>query len=591
MTKKQLLSGNEAIARGAYEAGVTLAAGYPGTPSTEILENLVKYKEQVYCEWAPNEKVAFEVAVGASLCNARVITTMKHVGLNVAADGLMNLSYIGVEGGFVCVVADDPGQHSSQNEQDTRQYARLAKVPILEPADSQECIDFMDLAIDISERHRTPVILKTTTRLSHSHSMVEFSDRQENPAEIAFEKNPPRHVPIPVWGREMRKTVEKRMTDLSIEASNSTANRTEYRDGKNGKLGIITHAVNYQYVRDIWPEASILKLGWSFPFPDQLIEEFGSKVDTVLVVEEVDPFLEEHVKSLGIKCHGKNVIPTCGELNPSNLQISKNQLDAILAETEYKPAEVINNVAADLPARPPVLCPGCPHRGIFYALTKHDVIVTGDIGCYSLGVFKPLERQDTILCMGAGISMAHGMIKAGEKRKVVGMVGDSTFYHSGITGLLDIAYNNSDATIIVVDNSTTAMTGHQEHPGTGTTLMGEATRQASIPAMGKACGMERVITINPYNQKETKQVLKEELESGKPSMIISKAPCPLKVRKPVGPQQAIDPETCTNCRKCTKLGCPAIEAGDDAPTISPLLCAGCGLCFQVCPFKAISAVK
>lgn len=587
MTKKQLLSGNEAIARGAYEAGIQLASGYPGTPSTEILENLVQYKKDVYCEWAPNEKVAFEVAAGSCLTHARSMTTMKHMGLNVAADPLMNLSYIGVEGAFVAVVADDPGQHSSQTEQDTRQYARLAKVPILEPADSQECIEFMKLAVEISETHRTPVIFRTNTRLSHSHSMVTNCERDQNPAEIGFIKNPPRHVHIPIWGREMRKTVEQRMTELAELASVSPANRAEYRDPK---IGIITHSVVYQHVRDTWPEASVLKLGWTFPFPDSLIKEFASKVDHLLIVEEVDPIFEEHVQSLAIHCHGKDFVPTCGELNPTNLKAVAKRFEAFLdgdtPEDVPSPAR-----ATDLPARPPVLCPGCPHRGIFYALTQHDVIVTGDIGCYSLGVFKPLERQDTMLCMGAGISMAHGMIKAGEKKKVVGTVGDSTFYHSGVTGLLDIAYNNSDATIIVVDNSTTAMTGHQEHPGTGTTLMGMPTRQASIPTMCKACGIDRVIEVNPYDQATTSKVLKEELECGQPSVIISKAPCPLRERKPVGPQQQIDEEECIDCKMCTKLGCPAIEGGDDKPRITTLLCAGCQLCTQVCPKNAISAVK
>jgi indolepyruvate ferredoxin oxidoreductase alpha subunit len=574
-----LLSGNQAIARGAYEAGVTVATGYPGTPSTEILENAVQYKSDMYCEWSPNEKVAFEVAAAASCAGARTLVTMKHVGLNVAADPLMTLSYLGVEGGMVIIVADDPGMHSSQNEQDTRNYARFAKIPILEPSDSQEALDFVKLGIEISEQFHTPVILRTTTRVSHSRSIVTFGERQANPKAIGFEKNPSRWVPVPLWAREMRKVVEKRLGELQAFACQSKANRIEWRDKS---LGIITHSIAYQYVREVWPEASVLKLGFSYPYPDELIKQFATGVKELLIVEELDDFLEEHIHAMGIACKGHDVIPNIGEFSISVLETCRAKMEgktlAVVPEPKY---------AKELPARPPVLCPGCPHRGVFYALGKHDVVVTGDIGCYSLGTFKPLNRLDIILCMGGGISMAQGLDKAGEKRKVVGMVGDSTFFHSGITGLLDIAYNKGQSTLIVVDNRTTAMTGHQENPGSGKTLMGEPTVEASIEALARACGIKRVQTINPYDTKKTIEVLTEELEAPEPSVIVSRAACPLWEGKRVGGTRSIIADKCKACKACLKLGCPAIDGGSKKPVIDKLLCYGCGLCQQVCPFGAI----
>ncbi len=575
---KKLISGNEAFARGAYEAGVTVASGYPGTPSTEIMEALVHYKDEVYCEWSPNEKVALEVGAGASLAGARALVTMKHVGLNVAADPLMTLSYIGVEGGFVVCVADDPGQHSSQNEQDTRHYARLAKIPIFEPADSQEAIDFMKLAFDVSEKYRTPVIMRSTTRVSHSSSMVEFGKRAML-RNVAFVKNPPRYVPIPIWGRKMRVEVEQRLTDLAEAACVSKANRIEYRDRS---LGIVTCGIAYQYTREVFPEASILKIGWGYPFPDRLIREFAAGVDKVLIVEELDDIMEEHIRAMGIACEGKSVVSPIGELSPDRLRETRARMEG----REIPVAEPLAE-AADLPGRPPVLCPGCPHRGVFYGLTKHDVVVTGDIGCYSLGVFPPLSRQDVILCMGGGVTLAHGMDKAGEGRKVVGMVGDSTFFHSGITGLLNVAYNKSAATIIVVDNRTTAMTGHQDHPGTGRTLMGEATIEASIEEIGRACGIKRVVTVDPYDLGATEKALAAEIESDEPSLVVSRAPCPLQTRTMVGPLHEIDQEACVNCGRCLKLGCPAIESDGDTVKINSLLCAGCGMCFEVCKVGAV----
>jgi indolepyruvate ferredoxin oxidoreductase alpha subunit len=574
-----LLSGNQAIARGAYEAGVTVATGYPGTPSTEILENAVLYKSEMYCEWSPNEKVAFEVAAAASCAGARTIVTMKHVGLNVAADPLMTLSYLGVEGGMVIIVADDPGMHSSQNEQDTRHYARFAKIPILEPSDSQEAKDFVKQGIVISEQFHTPVILRTTTRVSHSRSIVQFEDRLTNPKSIGLEKNPARFVPVPLWARPMRKVVEQRLNDLKAYASQSPLNRIEWQDKS---LGIITHSIAYQYVREVWPQASVLKLGMSYPYPDELIKEFAAGVQELLVVEELDDFLEEHIKALGIACKGHNVIPNIGELSVTTLQDCRAKMEGTepkkLAPARY---------ADELPARPPVLCPGCPHRGVFSALGKHDVVVTGDIGCYSLGTFKPLSRLDIILCMGGGISMAHGLDKAGEKRKIVGMVGDSTFFHSGITGLLDIAYNKGVSTIIIVDNRTTAMTGHQDNPGTGRTLMGEATAEVSIEAIAKACGIKRVFTVNPYHTKKMQEVLSQELEVKEPSVIISRAACPLWEGKRVGGTRRIIADKCRSCKVCLKLGCPAIDGSGEKPVINELLCYGCSLCQQSCPFGAI----
>jgi indolepyruvate ferredoxin oxidoreductase alpha subunit len=577
------LSGNEAIARGAYEAGVTVGTGYPGTPSTEILENLAKYKSEVYCEWSPNEKVAFEVAAGASLAGARSIVTMKHVGLNVAADPLMTLSYISVQGGFVACVADDPGMHSSQNEQDTRNYARFAKIPLFEPADSQEAKDFLMLALDVSEKFKTPTILRSTTRVSHSRSLVDLGVRRPSPMRIGFEKNPPRFVPIPVWGRPMRQRVEDRLIRLQALSEGSSANRIEWRDRK---LGIIASSIAYQYAREVWPEASFLKLGFSYPFPDGLIREFAAGVEKVLVVEELDDFIEQHVRGLGITCLGREFVPGIMELSVDRLAASRSRLEG-RAVVEERPVRF----SEELPPRPPVLCPACPHRGIFYALKKHDVVVTGDIGCYSLGAFPPLERMDSILCMGAGISMAHGMEKAGEARKVVGVVGDSTFFHSGITGLLDIAYNKGHSSIIVLDNRTTAMTGHQDHPGTGRTLMGEATIAVSIEKVARACGIGHILVINPYDLEATGAAIADALSSHEPSLIVSRAPCPLREKRPVGLPRRIETEKCLGCEKCLGLGCPAIEGGGDEPRINELLCGGCGLCEQLCPAGAIKEVR
>ena len=579
-TTRELMTGNEAIARGAFEAGVTVATGYPGTPSTEILEAAATYKPGIYCEWSPNEKVALEVAIGASLTGARSIVTMKHVGLNVAADPLLTFAYIGAVGGLVVCVADDPGMHSSQNEQDTRHYARLAKIPIFEPSDSQEAKDFMRLALEVSETHQTPVILRGTTRVCHSRSLVKLGEPLRAPRKIGFEKNPPRFVPIPMWGRVMRRNVEERLGRLREAAEQSTANRIEARDAA---LGIVTSSIAYQYVREVFPEASVLKLGWCYPFPDGLIRQFAGQVNKLLVVEELDDFLEEHIKALGIACEGKRVVPGVGELSPTRLRSARAQY-----EGRPEPVAPAAAVAADLPGRPPVLCPGCPHRGVFYALAQCDVVVTGDIGCYSLGVFPPLNRMDTILCMGAGVSMPQGFEKAGESKKVVGIVGDSTFFHSGITGLINIVHNRGAAKIIVVDNRITAMTGHQDNAGTDFNLMGSAVPAISIEAIASACGVKRVFTVNPYDAQGTTRLLQEELAINEPSLIVSRAPCPLHEGHPVGPPLAIDTAQCQSCDQCLGLGCPALEKEpSQGLRINDQLCGGCGLCAQVCPFEAI----
>ena len=580
---RALLSGNEAIARGAWEAGVTVATGYPGTPSTEILESARAYADDIYCEWSPNEKVALEVAAGACLTGARTIVTMKHVGLNVAADPLMTLAYIGTVGGLVVCVADDPGMHSSQNEQDTRHYARFGKVPILEPSDSQEAKDFVKLALEISETYTTPVLLRSTTRVSHSSGAVTLGERRPTVHIPGFQKNPQKFVPIPLYGRPMRARLEERLAALAVAANTSPTNRIEWGDRSQG---IIAEGIAYQYVRELAPEASVLKIGWVWPFPDELLLTFAAGVRRLLIVEELDPILEEHVRSLGIACEGRSLVPGIGELSSDRLAAA---LGKSVPTASFK-------TDADLPARPPVLCPACPHRGIFSALGKFDVVVTGDIGCYSLGVFPPLKRIDTILCMGAGISMAHGMQKADEKRtdksralpRAVGIVGDSTFFHSGITGLLDIAYNKGAATIIVVDNRITAMTGHQEHPGTGRTLQGEDTITATVEDFGRACGIKNIATVDPYDLKEATETIRKALESEEPWLIVARSPCPLYTKKSVGPARRVDKELCKKCKACLRLGCPAIEWANDEIRVNELLCGGCTLCEQVCKEGAIA---
>jgi indolepyruvate ferredoxin oxidoreductase alpha subunit len=584
---REILSGNEAFARGAWEAGVNIAAAYPGTPSTEILENLAKYPD-VYCQWSPNEKVALEFTAGASLSGARSIACMKHVGLNVAADPLMTLPYVGVKGGLAIIVADDPGMHSSQNEQDSRNYARFAKVPLLEPSDSQEAKDYVIFAMNLSEQFRTPVLIRSTTRISHSKSVVSLGERTPH-TPGGYEHNPSLYVTVPIYARRMRIALEKRIQELRVFSSETPINHIIE---KSKDLGIITSGISYQYSAEIFPEASILKLGMIYPFPDDLIKRFAKKMKRILVVEELDCFLEEHVRSLGIEVMGREYLPGIGEFDLDILAAARAKINGVRAATDSPKHEDIK-----IPPRPPVFCPGCPHRGVFFELSKIKPVIIGDIGCYSLAVFPPLNALDLILCMGAGISSAHGASKARTGQKIVGVVGDSTFFHSGITGLLDIGYNKGNLTIFVLDNRSTAMTGRQDHPGTGRTLMGEKTREASIEEFAKACGIRRVVTVDPYDLKTLRRVIREETEAPEASVIITKAPCILleHARDKMTPMKVVE-EKCQSCGVCLKLSCPALEkipGREDSfsVTINPALCSGCRICRQICPFQAIEEAQ
>ncbi|MBR4752572.1 MAG: indolepyruvate ferredoxin oxidoreductase subunit alpha [Thermoguttaceae bacterium] len=600
MTKK-LLSGNEAIALGAYEADCSVATGYPGTPSTEILENISKrYGDKIYCEWSPNEKVAFEAAVGASTTGARAMTTMKLVGLNVAADPLMTLSYTGVAGGFIAVVADDPGMNSSQDEQDTRLFAHFAKVPVLEPADSQEAKEFMKVGFEISEQFGTPVILRTTTTVSHSRGVVESGTPLALNRPHSFKKDPQRFVPIPAFARQMRVRLEDRVERLGKAASVSSLNRVEWNESGDRGIGIVTSSATYQYVKEVFPEANVLKLGWCYPFPDELLINFSDSVERVVVIEELEDFVEQHMKALGIATIGKkigqeNLVPKYGPLDVDVLKKVRKQLSENPATAKYFTAPVAAPEAnrAELPVlpnRPPVLCPGCPHRGLFYALSKFDVVVAGDIGCYSLAVAPPLNCMDTILCMGGGFTVAHGIDCAKNDRPVVGVLGDSTFFHSGMTGLMDIVYNKGKSTVIVLDNRITAMTGHQDNPGTGKTIMGEPTYEAKIEDIAKAMGMKNVVTVNPRKLDETSAALKTAIESDEPWLIVAKEPCPLAYRKKADHGVRVDQDKCKKCGSCLKIGCPAIErAPDKTVSINDTLCVSCDLCKQVCKFGALES--
>lgn len=578
--KRVLLSGNEAIAQGAWEAGVCVASGYPGTPSTEILETLSKYTD-VYAEWAPNEKVALEMASGASLTGARAMVTMKHVGLNVAADPLLNMGYIGAVGGLVIVVADDPGIHSSQNEQDSRHYARMAKIPILEPGSPAEARLFIIEAFDLSEKYGTPVILRTTTCVSHSRALVPLGERIPSTLPIEFKKNPKQFVLVPAHAQMRRVALEERLHKLKLAANVS---RLHSLINGDPNLCIISSGVTALHCQEIFKDATILKLGMTYPFPDDVIRNFSSLcTQRMVVIEEGDNILEEHVKSLGIQCDGKNIVPTIGELTPDKIYAVKCEIDGVPNQLPQPCLDV-----KSLPGRPPVFCPGCPHRAVFYALSKLDVVVSGDIGCYSLGTLKPLDRLDTLICMGAGISALHGMEKTGAQQRRVGIVGDSTFFHSGITALIDIVYNKGNSTVIVVDNRITAMTGHQDHPGSGRTLMGDVAPLLSIEDIARACGIQRVFVVNPYDIDALEALLRTETETQEPSLIISRAPCPLNIKKNLGEILHIS-DNCKKCRACLKLGCPAIACEDPehAPHILSFMCNGCGLCKQVCKFGCI----
>jgi indolepyruvate ferredoxin oxidoreductase alpha subunit len=588
--KRVLLSGNEAIARGAYESGVKVATAYPGTPSTEILESLSTYAG-LHAEWAPNEKVALETGMGAAFGGARALVVMKHVGVNVAADPLFTLSYTGLRGGLVLVTADDPELHSSQNEQDNRNYAKFAKVPMLEPSDSQEAKDFTEMAFDLSEKFDTPVMLRTTTRVSHSKSIVLVREPAEPMGKPQLVKDPMKFVMLPANARKRHPIVEKRMEELSRFAETFPGNRVEWGESK---VGIITSGISYEYAKEVMPEASYLKLGMVYPLPQEMIRSFASRVEKLFIVEELDPFIEEQVRAMGIEVAGKNLFPLCGELNPALVERGLRGLLQVPKGETYK----------NLPARPPIMCPGCPHRGIFSILSKMKLFVTGDIGCYTLGFLPPLSAVDTCVCMGASIGHAMGLDKALGKEalgKVVAVIGDSTFLHSGITSLLNVVYNKGAVTLIILDNRTTAMTGRQDHPGTGFTLKGEETSQVDLVKLAKALGVKHVKVVNPYQLASTERVIRREVQRPEPSVVISRAPCILSRRERAeqGKSFFVNPEACTGCRTCLRLGCPAIEwvkedgAGPEGKkrkgraSIEGFLCSGCTLCVQVCKFGAI----
>ena len=574
---KQLMLGNAAVARGLYEAGCSVVSSYPGTPSTEITEEIAKY-EEVYCEWAPNEKVAMEVAFGAALAGKRSFCGMKHVGLNVAADPLFTISYIGVNGGMVIGVADDAGMHSSQNEQDSRHYAKASKVPMLEPADSSEALEYTKLAFELSEQYDTPVFIKMCTRISHSQSIVETGERVLPPVR-PYEKNIGKNVMMPANARKKHPIVEQRIRDLAEYAETSPLNRVE---GNGTKLGIITSSTSYQYVKEVYgEEVSILKLGMVWPLPERLIRSFAEKMEKVLVVEELDPFIEEYCRNLGLEVSGKDLLPLEGEFSQN-----------FLAERLGRPAPEGLELGEAMPVRPPVMCAGCPHRGLFYILAKNKCVVLGDIGCYTLGAAAPLNAMEMNACMGASISSIHGFNKAlGEEseKRTVAVIGDSTFMHSGMTGLANVAYNQSNSTIIIVDNSITGMTGHQQNPTTGYNIKGDPAGKIDLEALCKAMGFDRVRVVDPYDLAQVDQVLKEELEAPEPSVIISRRPCALLKYVKAKPALKADPEKCRGCKKCMKLGCPAISMKNKKAAIDPTLCVGCGVCQQLCAFDALEA--
>lgn len=573
---KKLLLGNAAVAQGAYEAGVRVVASYPGTPSTEITENIVKYNE-VYAEWSPNEKVAAEVAIGASIGGARAMSCMKHVGLNVMADPVFTVSYTGVNGGLVFCVADDPGMHSSQNEQDSRHYAKASKIAMLEPSNSEECKEFTRRAFDLSEEFDTPVFIRLSTRVSHSQSLVEIGKR-ENDELKDYEKNIGKYVMMPANAVKRHVVVEDRIKKLTAFSENCDFNTVELNDTK---IGVITSGISYAYAKEaLGDRASYLKLGMVYPLPEKLILDFAKKVDKIYVIEELDPIIEEHCKTLGIDVIGKDIFTLLGEYTPTMIK------KAILGEN---PPE-ITELEEAIPARPPVLCPGCPHRGVFYVLKKLGLVVSGDIGCYTLGAVPPLASVDTTICMGASVSAALGMAKArgGEfNKKLVSVIGDSTFMHSGITGLVDIVYNKGNNTVIILDNSITGMTGHQDNPTTGYTIRGEETKQVNLLALCKAIGIEYVTVADPFDVKNFEKVVKEETNREEPSVIIAQRPCALlKSVKYTG--HCTITEKCKKCKMCMKLGCPAItQAADGSVKINLTQCNGCGLCMNVCPFDAI----
>ena len=575
MEQKELLIGNAAVARGLYEAGVRVVSSYPGTPSTEITENLANYKE-VYSEWAPNEKVATEVAVGAAISGARSFCAMKHVGLNVAADPLFTASYIGVNAGMVLAVADDPGMHSSQNEQDSRHYAKASKLMMLEPSDSSECLEFAKMAYALSEEFDAPLMLRLTTRVAHSRSLVTLSERKDDGLK-PYIKDTPKNVMMPAMAIKKHVIVEDRIQKQIEWAENTPINFAEINP--NTTVGVIAAGITYQYAKEaLGDSVSYFKLGCVYPLPIESLKQFASRFEKVYVLEELDPFIEEHCKQNGIEVIGKDAFTMQGEY-------SQNLISKVILGKEPK------SVATDLeiPPRPPVLCAGCPHRGLYYALKKLNVMVSGDIGCYTLGALAPLDRMDTCICMGASVSALHGRNKANPEyaKKSVAVIGDSTFIHSGVTGLINVAYNQSNSTVIILDNSTTGMTGHQENPTTGKTIHGDPTTAVSLEMLAKAVGIDRVRVIDPYQLQECIDVIGEELSVDAPSVIISRRPCALlktvKHKKPMH----VNADKCVGCKQCMTIGCPAISIKNKKSVIDFTQCVGCGVCSQLCKFNAI----
>lgn len=590
--ERKLMSGNEALARAAWEAGVTVASGYPGTPSTEILEELAKY-DDVYAEWAPNEKVAFETGIGASIAGARALVALKQVGLNVAADPLFTFSYTGVNGGFVFVNADDPQLHSSQNEQDNRHYARAAKIPMLEPADSGEAKDMLLRAYEISEEFDTPVMLRTTTRISHSKSIVEHNKRRDIPNK-PYEKRFDKYVMLPGNATKRHVFVEERTKKLA--AMNDASDLNTIIKG-SPDVGIISAGAAHTYAAEAFPRASHLKLGMTFPLPAETIRKFAVGVKKLFVVEELDPFLEDQIKAMGIEVTGKDCLPVVGEFNPAIVYsgiVSCYPPAKDLARQGFAAALATSDKLAgsfsDVPMRPPVMCAGCPHRAVYYVLKRLRAIVNGDIGCYTLGALPPLSVLDTQLCMGTGASVVHGFGKADPafKKKAVGVIGDSTFIHSGITGLINNVYNGGQNTIIILDNRITAMTGRQHHPATGRTLKGAPTHELDFEELAKAIGVASVQVVDPYDIEKTEKVIKEEMKREETSLIIARRPC-LLTEKFSEPPYVIDREKCKDCGACLNIGCPAIARVDTLPMIDETVCVGCALCFKACKFDAIKA--
>lgn len=590
---KVIMSGNEAIARGAYEGGVLFASAYPGTPSTEILENMPQYKDKVYSEWAPNEKVATEAAIGASITGVRSMCAMKHVGMNVAADPIYTLAYTGVTGGFVMIVADDPGMHSSQNEQDNRNQAKTAKILMMEPSDSQEAHDFMKKAFEVSEKLDMPVLMHLTTRICHSKGLVELGERLEKEVPD-YKPQITKYVTTPANAKVLRATLQDRLAAAEEYACKCEFNRVEMGDTK---IGVITSGVSYQYAKETFGDkASYLKLGMTNPMPRALIKDFCNKVEKIYIVEEMDPYIEEHVRILGFDCVGKDVVPRFDELNTDKV---KKAFLGIEPETYSSDVKTV--------VRPPALCAGCPHRGLFYALSKRkNLMITGDIGCYTLGANAPLNALHTCICMGASLSQGHGasiaLKNAGKDTKVVSVIGDSTFFHTGVNSLMDAAYNGGHNLSIILDNRITGMTGHQENPGTGFTLMGEEAPQVDIPALCKAIGIkeENIITVNPNILEEVNKALDELLVKDEPTVLITRWPCVLKKYSQQdmdefedlrGVQCVIDQEKCRNCKSCVRTGCPSLISTKESVVIDTTSCVGCTVCEQVCPFDAISEVR